>query len=88
MEQLDMQKLAYFTEGNIFTGSRTKDWKKKIVLRYLVKPDLKEEKLLAYCWNEDLCFERAQNKDEAEFQLSEAGIEGIQSWLQEKHGAL
>ena len=28
MEEMDLQKLTFFTEGNTFTGSRTKDWEK------------------------------------------------------------
>lgn len=83
--RLDLQKLSFFTEGNTFTGGKTKDWEKKIVLRYLVRPDLEERKLLAYSWTEDLCFDRAREKQEAEFPLTEQGIEQIQAWLQERY---
>ncbi len=87
-ERLDMQKLSYFTEGNTFTGSRTKDWDKGVLLRYLVRPDREEEKLTAYSWTEDVCFERAQERREEQFPLNEEGLESIQAWLQEQYRAL
>lgn len=45
-EAMDMQKLSFFTEGNVFTGSRTKDWSARTMLRYLVRPDKENEN----CW--------------------------------------
>ncbi len=86
--QMDLQKLNYFTEGNTFTGSRTKDWARGVILRYLVRPDLDEGKLLAYSWDKDVCFEKAEEKQEAEFPLDEQGLEGVRSWLLERYGQL
>ncbi len=84
-EPIDMQKLNFFTEGNTFTGSRTKDKAAGTLLRYLVRPDLENGRLLAYAWTCDLCFERAPEKQEAEFPLNEEGIETIQNWLHEQY---
>ena len=39
----DIAKLNHFTEGNLYTGSKTKDWEKGTVIRY------KEFALTAVC---------------------------------------
>lgn len=85
---MDLQKLSFFTEGNTFTGSRTKDWDSGTMLRYLVRPDFENGKLLAYSWTEDVCFERAQEKQGKEFPLNDEGLEEIQAWLQEQYAGL
>lgn len=82
--ELDMQKLNYFTEGNTFTGGQTKDPVKKTLLRYRVQPDLENEKLYASCWAEDVCFERAGEKQDAEFPLGEEGLSQLKAWLGER----
>lgn len=87
-EELDLQKLNFFTEGNTFTGGRTKDWAKKTMLRYLVRPDRENEKLQAFSWTKDLCFDRAGEKQEAEFPLTEEGLEQIRNWLTDQYRAL
>ncbi len=83
VEAMDMQQLTFFTEGNTFTGSRTKDWTTKAMLRYLVKPDKETGKLLAYCWTEDVCFEKSseQERQAADFPLTDEGIEQVKDWL-------
>lgn len=88
MEEMEIQKLNFFTEGNTFTGSRTKDWGTGAMLRYLVRPDLEAGMLEAFSWREDLCFERAGEKQEATFPLSEQGLEQLQTWLQEQYAAV
>lgn len=85
---MDLQKLTFFTEGNTFTGSRTKDWDTRAMLRYLVRPDRENDKLLAYSWTEDVCFECAGEKQEGEFPLSDEGLDQIQAWLQEQYNSL
>lgn len=86
MEQkLDLQKLLFFTEGNTFTGSQTKDREKKKMLRYLVRPNLKEQQLEAFAWTEDLCFEAASQKEEKTASLNEEGLSTIESWLSEQY---
>lgn len=87
-EAMDMQKLSFFTEGNVFTGSRTKDWSARTMLRYLVRPDKENEKLLAWCWKEDVCFELAQERQNAEFPLSEEGVQAVQDWLARQYALL
>lgn len=85
---MDLQKLTFFTEGNTFTGSRTKDPATGALLRYLVYPDLENQKLIAYAWTTDVCFERAQERSEAAFFLSEQGLSETQTWLQEQYRAV
>lgn len=80
-EKMDIQKLAYFTEGNTFTGSRTKDWAQKRLLRYLIRPNREEGKLLCWAWTEDLCFEKAREKQAGEFPLTEEGLSQAELWL-------
>lgn len=87
-ESMDLQKLTFFTEGNTFTGSRTKDWNTRAMLRYLVRPDQENDKLLAYSWTEDVCFELADKKQEGEFPLSDEGLYQIQAWLHEQYDNL
>ncbi len=63
----DIAKLNHFTEENLYTGSKTKDWEKGTVIRYKVWPDRENEKLIASCWAQDVCYEKAQDKEEREF---------------------
>lgn len=87
-EELELQKLTFFTEGNTYTGSKTKDRNAGILLRYLVRPDKKENKLMAFAWSADCAFEHAEEKQEKETPLTEAGLEEIRSWLAELYQAL
>lgn len=87
-EEMDMQKLTFFTEGNTFTGSRTKDHARKTMLRYLAKPDEGNENLLVWCWTEDVCFEAAGEKQESSFPLTDEGIEEAKVWLYQRYLAV
>lgn len=82
MNELDLQKLTFFTEGNTFTGERTGE--QGAILRYLVKPNREANDLAAFVWHSDVCFEQAGEKEERSFPLSEEGLEEIQRWLQEQ----
>lgn len=75
----DMQNLTYFAEGNTFTGSRSQG---DVILRYRVEPDTENGQLLAWCWQEDKCFERA-NPEKEEFPLTASGLEALIRWLGE-----
>ena len=75
----DMRKLIFFQEGNDFAGSRTEG---SHLLRYRVKPDKENQLLWAWCWKEDTCFERAGERAEKDFPLSEEGMEGLLAWLE------
>ena len=80
----DMQSLIFFTEGNIFTGCSSRADRPGEIIRYRVKPDKENERLLAWSWHEDKCFESvADRAREASFPLSDKGIEEIQDWLLE-----
>lgn len=79
--EFDMQKLYYFTEGNGFTGSRSDP--NGSLLRYRVEPDKENGQLLAWSWKEDKCFERANDKREGAFPMTEEGLAKIQAWLAE-----
>lgn len=85
---MDLQKLVYFTEGNTFTGSRTKDPEKGILLRYRAEPDTAEGELKAWAWTKDLCFERAGEREEKSFPLNQQGLEAADAWLQGLYDAL
>lgn len=76
----DMQKLVYFTEGNRFAGSYSRDGK---VIRYRVEPDKENAQLAAWCWREDVCFEKAREKVDGRFPLSQEGLDQVQAWLGE-----
>ena len=55
-------------------------------MRYRVNPDQENQRLLAWCWREDKCFERAGEKAERDFPLSEEGLEALLAWLEENWG--
>ena len=81
----DIAKLNHFTEGNLYTGSKTKDWEKGTVIRYKVWPDRENEKLIASCWAQDVCYEKAQDKEEREFPLTAEGVDAVRNWLMERY---
>ena len=78
---LDMQKLVYFTEGNRFAGSHSGDGR---IIRYRVEPNRENERLLAWCWREDLCFEKAKEKSEESSPLTQEGLDALILWLEKK----
>lgn len=75
----DMQKLVYFTEGNRFAGSHSEGGR---VIRYRVDPDKENERLLAWCWHENLCYEKAKEKSEGSFPLTQDGLDQLTAWLE------
>ena len=77
----DVQKLVYFTEGNRFAGSHSGDGR---IIRYRVEPNRENERLLAWCWREDLCFEKAKEKSEESFPLTQEGLDALILWLEKK----
>lgn len=77
---LDMQKLVYFTEGNRFAGSHSGEG---MIIRYRVEPDKENEQLRAWCWREDVCFEKARDKAEGRFPLTQDGLDSLLEWLRE-----
>ena len=85
---MDMQVLTFFTEGNTFTGSRTKDWETRTMLRYLVRPDKETGELEVFSWTQDLCFDCALDKKGARFNMNEDGLEKIQAWLSERYAEI
>lgn len=85
---MDIQKLTFFTEGNTFTGSASKDGEAGLLLRYLVEPDKENGQLKAYAWRKDVCFERAGEREEHHFPLKQQGLEEADAWLQSLFDAL
>ena len=51
-------------------------------------PDKDAALIRAYCWTEDLCFDRAQNKQEKEYPLTEEGLDKAVEWLEGEYQAL
>lgn len=86
--RMNMQILTFFTEGNTFTGGRTKNFKTKLLMRYLVRPDKENDRLQAFTWYEDVCFECSGEKKSADFPMTDEGIDEIQLWLQERYAEL
>ncbi len=86
--QLELQKFHYFDEGNTYAGQKTKDFEKGILLRYLVTPDKEASLIKAYAWKEDLCFDKAHDKLEVEYPLSEDGLSRAVEWLEAQYQAL
>ncbi len=87
-EAMDLQKLTFFTEGNTFTGSKTKDWDTGLLMRYLIRPDKENDTLQAFIWTADVCFEKAKSTHNDEFPLSDEGLDQIQKWLQQEFDSL
>lgn len=85
---MELQKLAYFTEGNTFTGSATKDPEKGLLLRCRAEPDTGEGELKVWAWKKDLCFERAGETEEKTFPLNQQGLDQACAWLQSLYDAL
>ncbi|WP_322169035.1 hypothetical protein [Acutalibacter caecimuris] len=77
---IDMQKLAFFAEGNLFTGSVSEPAGR--VMRYRVEPDRENEQLTAWRWQTDRCFERAGETARAEFRLTQQGLDELIAWLE------
>lgn len=86
--QLALQKFHYFEEGNIYAGQKTKDFQKGLLLRYLVEPDKNEGMLRAYAWTEDVCFDRAREKQQKEYPFTEEGLDQAVEWLEEQYRSL
>ncbi len=85
---MDLQKLTFFTEGNTFTGSKTKDWDTGLLMRYLVRPDQENGMLQAFTWTTDVCYEKAESTHKGEFPLSDEGLEQVQQWLKQEYDSL
>ena len=79
MEPIVLPNYPYFEQGNAYTGSVRAD------LRYRVAPQ--DDTLCAAVWDTDICFELAENKEEASFPLSPEGLQSAVDWLREKCGA-
>lgn len=87
-KQMELQKLSYFTEGNFYTGSRTKNAEAGTVLRYLVRPDKENLELDVFSWTRDVCFDLASDKLEKRFPMTQEGLEQAHAWLLEQYEAL
>lgn len=66
----------YFESGNVFTGSAGR-------FRYRLAPE--EDRLKAWVWHEDLCFEKAEVEGEKDFPLSAQGRDEAIRWLEEEY---
>lgn len=86
--QLEVQKFHYFDEGNLYAGEKVKEEAKGLLLRYYVAPDKEAALFHVYAWQEDVCFEKAQEKEGRDFPFSEEGLEQARDWLEERYAAL
>ena len=71
---LDLREIAYYTANNPFYGSEER-------LRFLLKPNLEENTLLAYTWQEDVCFDLAKDPLCKTFPLTQQGLEEANAYL-------
>ncbi len=74
--EIEIPPLSYFESGNPFTGSHGQ------VFRFHTAKD--GDELSAFVWNEDICFELAENKEEKRFAMGEEGRVQMKAWLEEK----
>lgn len=86
-QEIETAKLAYFVEGNTYTGSRTKDPAAGAILRYRLVPDRENSLLQVACWDRDVCYEKAEPQ-EREFPLEAEGLEAARSWLAEQYARI
>lgn len=86
--QPEVQTLNFFTEGNTYAGGITKDRKKNLLMRYLVRPDRENDKLEVFMWTEDVCFECSGEKKTESFALTDEGIDEVKVWLKERYDEL
>lgn len=86
--QPEVQTLTFFTEGNTYAGGITKDKKKNLLMRYLVRPDKENDRLEAFMWTEDVCFECSGEKKTESFALTDEGIDEVKVWLKERYDEL
>ncbi len=71
---LDLREIAYYAANNPFYGSQGK-------LRFLLKPNLEENTLLVYTWQEDVCFDLAKGPSCKSFPLTQQGLEEANAYL-------
>lgn len=100
-EKIQLYALHFFEEGNAFFGEKLKDAPANLRLRYRIVP-LKQETekkdgetvvtrqacLDAACWRQDLSYEKAQDKLERQFPLTEEGRAQLLDWLQQQYDQL
>ena len=86
--QLEVQKFHYFDEGNLYAGEKVKEEAKGLLLRYYVAPDKEAALFHVYAWQEDVCFEKAQEIEGRDFPFSVEGLEQARDWLEERYTAL
>lgn len=73
---IELPPLSYFETHNVFTGSQNQ------IFRFHV--DTNETEILADVWNEDICFELAQNTEQKNFPLTEEGRVATKAWIEEQ----
>lgn len=74
-QELFLPSPAHWTYGNNWSGSHGST-------RFFVTTS--SDSMLAEVWNEDVCHELATILDQAEFPVSEEGVEQMRVWLTEQ----
>lgn len=91
---LSFPRFDYFEQGNLWTGSLTKDRKEGTMVRGRIFPKMDSEgrvleELQVCLWvNEDLCYELATGKMERVFLPMEESMEEIRAWFFEEYEKL
>ena len=86
--RIETAKIAYFIEGNTYIGSKTKDPQEGWLLRYRLVPDKDNGVLHTACWDEDVCFEKAEQPWQQDFPLDAEGLESARAWLLDHYARL
>ena len=69
----DFPEISYFIQGNDFTGSDGENFRYRL--------SKQEDDLKAYVWNDDVCFDCAENTVEESFEVSNDGLVKAIEWI-------
>ncbi len=87
MSEIDiyLPTLHSFAMNNVFTGS-CGNLRFRIVPNVVKKTqkevDMEQSSIMAETWHGQLCYEKSQMEDKAEFPMSEGGRADLKKWLE------
>lgn len=80
LQEKDIPHISYFAAGNSFTGSCGARFRYRIAKQ--------DAALLGAYWQTDVCYEKAEQKGQREFDLTEAGLQACIAWLADASGTI
>lgn len=72
-EKPDVPALPFFESGNVYTGSFRQSFRFRIAKA--------ENALAVSCWNQDVCFEKAESPETEHFPLTQDGLSACMDWI-------